>query len=130
MGEEGLFLFGMACFAEHERRRRRFAARRQGRRIDDSDSAQAEIEAAIEVAARLVGSVVTGETLVAFVEAHLEHRPKLPGSDPEAQWRVLERFLLSTDFFNDDAGGSRPLRFAAYYDPYVNPCYNPLVHRG
>jgi hypothetical protein len=37
----------------------------------------------------------------------------------------LQNFLLSTDFF-PEADESKPLRFVAYYDPYISVCYNPL----
>jgi hypothetical protein len=37
------------------------------------------------------------------------------------------RFLLSTDFFQSGADESRPLRYAALYDPWASPCYNPLL---
>jgi hypothetical protein len=37
------------------------------------------------------------------------------------------RFLLSTDFFQGGADPARPLRYAAFYDPWATPCYNPLL---
>ena len=39
---------------------------------------------------------------------------------------VKQLFLLSTDFFAHGCDESRPLRYATLYDPYRNPCYNPM----
>jgi hypothetical protein len=39
--------------------------------------------------------------------------------------KVLQNFLMSTDFF-PAADERKPLRFVAYYDPYISVCYNPL----
>ncbi len=41
--------------------------------------------------------------------------------------RLAMQFLLSTDFFHHDADESRMVRYSRLADPYVNPCYNPLV---
>lgn len=38
------------------------------------------------------------------------------------------RFLASTDFFQNGADETRPLRYVTYYDPYVSPCYNPFAN--
>ena len=45
---------------------------------------------------------------------------------PRRAEQVTELFLLSTDFFAQGADESRPLRFQTLYDPYINPCYNPM----
>ena len=37
------------------------------------------------------------------------------------------RFLLSTDFFQNGADEGRTIHYAAFFDPYATPCYNPLV---
>ena len=42
---------------------------------------------------------------------------------PEQNTRL---FLLSTDFFAHGADESRPLGYSQLYDPYRNPCYNPM----
>ena len=36
---------------------------------------------------------------------------------------------MSTDFFQNGQDQARALAFVAYYDPYLTPCYNPLVSR-
>lgn len=36
-------------------------------------------------------------------------------------------FLLSTDFFQNGADESRPLRFLMIYHPFFSTCYNPLA---
>lgn len=44
----------------------------------------------------------------------------------ETSPRPYTRFLASTDFFQNGADESRPLRYVAFYDPYVSACYNPF----
>jgi len=39
---------------------------------------------------------------------------------------VYKKFLLSTDFFSNEADESLPVRYVMLYDPYLSPCYNPL----
>ncbi len=61
--------------------------------------------------------------LAAFVRDHeTKHGPFLPRPDQGP----FTRFLASTDFFQQGADESLPLRYVAYYDPYVSPCYNPF----
>lgn len=67
-------------------------------------------------------------TVGQFVEEHLKHRP-LP-KDERRYNREVYRLLMSTDLFVGTTDTTRTLKFVAYYDPYVNPCYNPLVRRG
>lgn len=49
---------------------------------------------------------------------------------PETSPRPFTRFLASTDFFQNGADESRPLRYVSYYDPYVSTCYNPFSIRA
>ena len=45
--------------------------------------------------------------------------------------KALENtFLLSTNFFQSGQPAAGPIRFVAFYHPYVSPCYNPLVQAG
>lgn len=46
--------------------------------------------------------------------------------NPELMKLALQ-FVLSTDFFENGADESKPVSFVAYYDPYMMPCWNPLV---
>lgn len=39
-------------------------------------------------------------------------------------------FLLSTDFFLNNADESKPVRYVRLYHPYVSPCWNPLAMAG
>lgn len=60
---------------------------------------------------------------------------RLRGGDMTWQQAELtsmgHRFLLSTDFFLNGADENRPVRFVAYYDPYITPCWNPVrAHRA
>ncbi len=40
---------------------------------------------------------------------------------------VRVRFLLSTDYIAHKADPSRPVSYAAFYDPYASGCYNPFM---
>lgn len=40
--------------------------------------------------------------------------------------RVISRFLLSTDFFLDNADETQPVTYLSYYDPHRSPCQNPF----
>jgi hypothetical protein len=40
--------------------------------------------------------------------------------------RLLDTFLMSTDFFIEGADESRTIRYTTLYDIDTNPCYNPL----
>ena len=64
-------------------------------------------------------------TLERFAEEYVRWYP--PGTKPTAGPNLVARYLLSTDFFPGGADESRPLEFVEFYDPYVSPCYNPLV---
>lgn len=66
---------------------------------------------------------IPDETLLAFVEAHETHAGPFKGR--KVSRKLAEKFLLSTDFF-PDADESRPLKWVAYYDPYVSVCRNPF----
>ncbi len=64
------------------------------------------------------------EVVEAFARDLTEHQgPWSPGTSP----RPFTRFLASTDFFQQGADENRPLRYVAYYDPYVSTCYNPFA---
>lgn len=60
-----------------------------------------------------------------YVDLYLVHYDAAP------TFRELPRlesaFLLSTNFFQSGQPATGPVRFAAFYHPYVSPCYNPLV---
>ncbi len=64
-------------------------------------------------------------TLERFAEEYVRHFP--PGTKPGAGPNLVARYLLSTDFFPNGADESRPLDYVEFYDPYISPCYNPLV---
>ena len=51
------------------------------------------------------------------------------GGQP-SEGRVRELFLLSTDFFAQGADERKQLSFVALYDPFLNPCYNPMEQDG
>jgi hypothetical protein len=64
------------------------------------------------------------ETTIAKWVNQLEKHRK-PWKGKKVSRKDLQNFLLSTDFF-PAADESKPLRFVAYYDPYISVCYNPL----
>lgn len=39
--------------------------------------------------------------------------------------KLLSKVLLSTDFFQEGMNEGRTIKYVLYYDPYINPCYNP-----
>ena len=41
--------------------------------------------------------------------------------------RICTEFLLSSDFFQNGADVTRPVKFIGYTDPYSSPCSNPLA---
>jgi hypothetical protein len=39
---------------------------------------------------------------------------------------VVSRYLLSTDFFANNANEQRAVSYISFYDPYTRPCGNPF----
>ncbi len=64
-------------------------------------------------------------TLERFAAEYVRHFP--PGTKPGPGPNLVARYLLSTDFFPNGADESKPLDWVEFYDPYISPCYNPLV---
>lgn len=72
-----------------------------------------------------------GDELIArFASDHARYAGAALRYDVPDRVDPLGAFLLSTDFFQNGADASRPLRYVRYYDPYVSPCYNPLARRA
>ncbi len=44
----------------------------------------------------------------------------------KVEWKLITQYLMSTDFFQNDANESRKIRYLMYYDPYSRPCANPF----
>jgi hypothetical protein len=66
--------------------------------------------------------------VTAFVKDYERHR------EPLSRWEhpsddFFDVYLLSTDFFLNDASESIPVRYVLFYDPYISPCWNPCVSR-
>jgi hypothetical protein len=75
------------------------------------------------IVARLDMLVIPDATIAKWVNAY--ERNEKPWSGKRVARKDLQNFLLSTDLF--PAGDEQqPLRFVAYYDPYISVCYNPL----
>lgn len=49
------------------------------------------------------------------------------GFDARRDPMFYDRFLLSTDFFRNGADESQLVRYLAFYDPYLSPCWNPCA---
>jgi hypothetical protein len=45
----------------------------------------------------------------------------------EFEYRVVSKFLLSTDYFKNGADETRPVRYVAYNSPYRFACGNPFA---
>ena len=68
--------------------------------------------------------------LAAFATAYETHYGSPNLNIPQIAAGMHTRFLLSTDFFQNGANETKPVKFVALYDPYVTPCYNPLARFG
>ena len=66
---------------------------------------------------------IDSEITLAFAKDLIRHQGAW---NPTTSPRPFTRFLASTDFFQNGADESRPLRYVTYYDPYVSNCYNPF----
>lgn len=44
--------------------------------------------------------------------------------------RVVSKYLLSTDFFRNNADEALPVRYVVYYNPYKVACANPFAILG
>jgi hypothetical protein len=82
---------------------------------------------------------VTDEQLRGFVADYRRHHAPLQralwhrvrgwgeGSYTRQMDQLATTFLLSTDFFLNDADESQPVHYVMFYHPYVSPCWNPLA---
>jgi hypothetical protein len=77
------------------------------------------------IARRLSRLDVEDEAYRSFL-ADLEQQEGPLAVDRPASDALVQRFLLSTDFFPNGADETRTIRYARYHDPYVNPCWDPL----
>lgn len=42
--------------------------------------------------------------------------------------KIVNLYLLSTDFFANGMDETRTIKYVAYYNPYLRPCMNPFSH--
>lgn len=61
--------------------------------------------------------------------AHIDVFEMTPATDQFKRFEegVVERYLLSSDFFLYDADADRTVQYLGYYDPHERPCANPLT---
>jgi hypothetical protein len=43
------------------------------------------------------------------------------------EYRLVSKFLLSTDFFSKGADENQPVKYIAYNNPYRVGCLNPMA---
>jgi hypothetical protein len=100
----------------------------QGREVS-AWSRQAHLSPAERILGRFDYMQFEPGAVEAFVRDYERHRGPLRRFVPprNAQEEVFDRFLLSTDFFLNGADESRRVRYVRFYDPYVNPCWNPCL---
>jgi Holliday junction resolvasome RuvABC ATP-dependent DNA helicase subunit len=68
------------------------------------------------------------ETGVAHLEAKLKlyHIAGIGSDKSSIVSSLVERYLLSTDFFLNKMDESRTIKYTGYYNPYKTPCTNPF----
>ena len=75
--------------------------------------------------ARLPSLDIEEAALISFLDDLETHKgPIEPGT--RATDKMVQRFLLSTDFFLEGADETRTITYARYHDPYVSICYDPI----
>lgn len=62
-------------------------------------------------------------TLEAFAADHLRFLRKTRRYETND---LPQQFLMSTDFFQNGADEKRAVKYVAYFDPYMSPCYSPF----
>ncbi|MEL6346092.1 MAG: twin-arginine translocation signal domain-containing protein [Myxococcota bacterium] len=78
---------------------------------------------------QLAGIPHSPDLIDRFFREWNEHLPMLPQTPGDEQ-QFVTRFLMSTDLFLSSRDPAQPLRWVMFYDPYIHPCYNPLVVRA
>lgn len=63
---------------------------------------------------------------IAYLESYAQHVRPITHEVVQS-YDFWSRFLLSTDLFLPNRPSGAPLRFVGFYDPYTNPCFNPLA---
>ena len=90
---------------------------------DLSDNAKALVQLLYD---RLEGVHIEGAAYVAFVRDHQTFQGKISKRN-KASNRIVTKFLLSTDFFQNGAKERKVSKYRGYYDPYVSVCGNPFT---
>ena len=44
----------------------------------------------------------------------------------ETEQKIVTQFLMSSDFFQNNADETRTIHYLGFYDPYTRPCANPF----
>ncbi|MEM7505395.1 MAG: hypothetical protein AAF415_01515 [Pseudomonadota bacterium] len=74
----------------------------------------------------LVGDLIGDQDLATFARIYAQRFPGLVNNCGIAEHAVTH-CLLSTNFFDDARDPDAQARFTEFYDPYRNPCSNPLA---
>lgn len=64
--------------------------------------------------------------LRAFASRYVQWQSQQPHPPEEPQRDIVERYLMSTNFFRNNADESQLVEFVVFYDPYLMPCYSPF----
>jgi hypothetical protein len=59
--------------------------------------------------------------------ASLYHRWQADHERRKPRKDIVERFLKSSNFFQNGADESKTVKFVAFFDPYSSPCYSPFT---
>lgn len=70
------------------------------------------------------------DAFVRFVDDYDEFKKYPLKARHRVRHGIVQEFLLSTDFFQNGADAKNKVRYVKLYDPYHNPCYNPLRGTG
>lgn len=89
--------------------------------VDDAPTNEARLAQLLRD--RLSMLMLPDATLEAFVQDHTHHEGEF--KDKRLSSKVVQKFLLSTDFF-PAANEAQELKYVAYHDPYLMPCRNPF----
>lgn len=75
--------------------------------------------------ARLPSLEIEEAAFVSFLtDLETHDGPIEPGA--RATDKVVQKFLLSTDFFLEGGDETRTIAYARYHDPYISVCYDPI----
>jgi len=93
--------------------------------LRDDPVSESELVRAITDAAKGAELPLADGVAEAFVADYERHLGSLVDI---AVWKIplFHRFLLSTTAFSSGRAADEPVIYAAFYDPFISPCLNPI----